>query len=163
VNIQTFSATIRLIDSCNAAIKSGDAEILTMPINHPGGGTAYKLCEGEKSFVYMTDNELDFNLNYPVPRESFVTFARNADVLVHDTMFTEQEWKSRRGWGHSSFEAAIELAADAGIGTLVLFHHDPSHDDDTMDELVAFCKMLVKEKGISLNLTPAREGETIEL
>ena len=163
VNIQTFSADLRLINSCNEAISIGAATIATLPTNHPGGGSAYKICENGKIFIYMTDNELAFDMDYPTSFETFAAFTRGADVLVHDTMYTEEEWKSRRGWGHSSFEAAIELASEARVKTLVLFHHEPSHDDDEMDRLVNFCKALVTEKGLPLNVIAAREGKAVEI
>jgi len=167
VNIQTFSADLHLIDSRNLAISIDGAAISAIAINHPGGGSAYKISENGRSFIYMTDNELDFDSphggDYPTSREALVAFTRGADILVHDAMFTEEEWKLRRGWGHSSPEAAIALASEAGVKTLVLFHHDPSHDDEQMDRLVNAGKALIAEKGLTLKVMPAQEGTTLTI
>jgi phosphoribosyl 1,2-cyclic phosphodiesterase len=163
VNIRTFSATLRLVDACNMALSVGDAGIDALPLNHPGGGSAYKIRQNGKGCVYMTDNELAFDLNYPTSYESFVDFTRDADVLIHDAMYTEEEWASKRGWGHSSFEAAVRLAADANVKTLVLFHHEPSHDDDEMDRLLDACRKLVEKKNLPIRVSAAREGESLEL
>ena len=111
----------------------------------------------------MTDNELIFDMDYPTPYESFVNFIKGTDILIHDAMYTEEEWGARRGWGHSSFDKSIELAADAGVKTLILFHHDPSHDDDKMDKLVRYCEKLIKDKRLPLTCIPAQEGKELKL
>jgi phosphoribosyl 1,2-cyclic phosphodiesterase len=100
-------------------------------LNHPGGAIGYRLeCDG-KVVAYLTDTELKPNAE----ENGTFELARNADLLIFDTTYTEAEIKSRRGWGHSTWQDGIRLANAAKARTLCLFHHDPSHDDDFMDKL----------------------------
>jgi len=91
---------------------------------HPGGAYGYRIMEGEKTLVYCTDvehgNRIDPNV---------VALSRNADLLIHDAQYTPDELKEKKGWGHSSWEQAVEVAEQAGVKRLALFHHDPEHND----------------------------------
>ena len=116
--------------------------------------------------VYVSDNELGPGGSYPVPpdwRERFVQWMRGAEVLIHDAFFTAREAAGHPGWGHSSFDEAVELAIEAGIGTLVLFHHKPERSDDEVDEALAFCQRLVQDRGASLRVIAAAEGMELEI
>ena len=163
VAMSTFRAKFNLINMCEGDIKIGGATIEMLPINHPGGGRSYKISEAGKCCIYMTDNELVFDRDYPTDYKSLLNFIKGADILIHDATYTNEEWSLRRGWGHSSLDKAIELAADAGVKTLVPFHYDPSHDDATMDKIIENCRKLVKRKDLSLALFPAQEGEEMGL
>jgi len=82
--------------------------------------------------AYVTDNELGSGGQYSSSgswRKEFVEFLRGVDLLIHDAMYTPVELESHRGWGHSTYAEAVLLAADAGAARLVLFHHEPEHDD----------------------------------
>ena len=70
-----------------------------------------------------------------------------ASVLVHDTTYTDDEYDSHRGWGHSTYQDAVALAMDSGVATLVLFHHEPERTDDQVDQCVALCQSLVRSRG----------------
>lgn len=116
-------------------IEVGDDVIVrTAAGNHPGGVLAYRVEHAGKSVVYATDTEhvagrLDDRL---------VQLSRGADVLIYDSMYTPDEYEGRAdgvprlGWGHSTYVAGAELAAAAGVGQYVLFHHDPDQDDDAV-------------------------------
>jgi ribonuclease BN (tRNA processing enzyme) len=67
--------------------------------------------------------------------------ARHADVLVYDAQYTPEEYPRRKGWGHSTWQEAVAVAAEAQVGRLVLFHHDPDRDDQALDEIVARARM----------------------
>ena len=77
-----------------------------------------------KVFVFCTDVEHGKSID-----EKVVQLARNADLLIHDAQFTDEELKEKTGWGHSSYSQAIEVAERANVKTLGLTHHDPDHDD----------------------------------
>ena len=110
----------------------GEVSVTTAPAHHPGGCLAFRIEHGGRSLVYATDTEhhedgaLDENLR---------ALADGADLLIYDAQYTPAEYRgegrgpSRRGWGHSTAEQGIRLARAAGVGRLLLFHHDPSHDD----------------------------------
>ncbi|MGF1451503.1 MAG: MBL fold metallo-hydrolase [Opitutales bacterium] len=102
---------------------------------HPGVSYAYRLERGGRSFVLSTDSEhksVAFSPEYP-----FIEFIRNADVLVFDAQYSMADATfSKADWGHSSNVMGVELAARAGVGTLVLCHHDPLRDDESLEEFL---------------------------
>jgi ribonuclease BN (tRNA processing enzyme) len=101
---------------------------------HPKVGVLlYRVTCGGRSVVYSTDVEAARG-GY----EDVVEFARGADVLIHDAQYTEEEYfgkVNKAGWGHSTIQQAVETAKDAGVGQLVLYHHDPEHDDRHIAQL----------------------------
>lgn len=110
-------------------------------LRHPGHTLGYRLKPeaGGATVAYVTDNELGSGGEYEVGpswRGELVKFLRGADVLIHDAMYTPEELEQYRGWGHSSYEEALWLCEEAGVGRLVLFHHRPEHDDAAMDTMV---------------------------
>lgn len=103
--------------------------------NHPGGAFSYRLeCEG-KTFVLCTDLEHGEERGQDV-----VDFCKDADLLIHDAQYTDEELAQHTGWGHSSFNQAITTAEKANVKKLILTHHDPSHDDDFLDEIENQCQ-----------------------
>ena len=90
-------------------------------------------------------------------RAEIVEFVRGAKVLIHDTMYTVEEYDHHRGWGHSTYHEAVELALDAGVETLVLFHHKPERTDDEVDRRVAECREHAARRG-TLQVVAAAEG-----
>lgn len=106
-------------------------EIATRALNHPDGATGYRIDFGGRSLCYITDTE-----HVPGdPDRSVLELIADADLVIYDSTFTDSEFDTRRGWGHSSWEEGVRLADAAGVEVLVAFHHDPAHDDDAMDEL----------------------------
>jgi phosphoribosyl 1,2-cyclic phosphodiesterase len=128
---------------------------LRSPFHPPGSGTSiYRIEWKGKSAVYASDTEGVENGN-----TSLIEFARGCDLLIHDAQYTEEEYiqMPRQGWGHSTPEMATLVAQKAEVKQLVLFHHDPHHDDDKLDEMEAHSRKLFP------NTTMAREGLTIRL
>lgn len=114
--------------------------VAAIRLRHPGNTLGYRLTPagGGPSVAYVTDNELGPGGDYDVGsswRDEFVKFLRGVDVLIHDAMYTPGELEEHRGWGHSSYEEAVTLGAEAGVKRLVLFHHRPEHDDTAMAAL----------------------------
>lgn len=137
-------------------------------LRHPGNTLAYRLtpADGGASMAYVTDNELGSGGDYGEPRSwrsDFVGFLRGVDVLIHDAMFTPDELKQHRGWGHSSYLEAVTLAADARVKRLVLFHHRPERDDAGMDALVKQARAAAKKLNPSLEVIAATEGLQLTL
>jgi phosphoribosyl 1,2-cyclic phosphodiesterase len=103
----------------------------TVALRHPGNAVGYRIEWRGSSVCYFTDTEhpargVDQNL---------VRFAEGTDIMIYDASFTDGEYPSRVGWGHSTWRAAADLADAARVGKLVLFHHDPAHDDALMDAI----------------------------
>lgn len=103
----------------------------TAPLNHPGGATGYRVEYSGRSVAYLTDTECGHGPN----DAAILSLAKDADLVVLDTTYTDDELPSHVGWGHSSWQQGVRLAAQANAKRLCLFHHDPEHDDGFMDEV----------------------------
>jgi ribonuclease BN (tRNA processing enzyme) len=142
-------------------------EVAAMNVRHPGGALGYRFTDkkdSKRGLVYVSDNEISPRAKYedqPGWRDRFVEFARGAEVLVHDTMFTNGEYDAHVGWGHSTHEDAVEFALEAEIEKLVLFHHRPERTDDDVDRNVERCRSLVQERGARLEVVAAAEGMSL--
>jgi phosphoribosyl 1,2-cyclic phosphodiesterase len=144
-------------------------EVAAMGVRHPGGALGYRFTErngngGEGGLVYVSDNELNKAARYDTPdewRSKFVEFVRGAGVLIHDTMYRGDEYPNFVGWGHSTYEDAVELAIEASVKRLVLFHHHPERTDDEVDRCVASCRAMVQARGAALEVVAAAEGMTL--
>lgn len=108
-------------------------KVMTAALNHPGGATGYRVEFGGRAMAYITDTELSADEIDP----ALLELARDASIVVIDTTYTDEELPEHVGWGHSSWQQAVRLANEAGVGKLYLFHHDPEHDDDVMDRIAA--------------------------
>jgi phosphoribosyl 1,2-cyclic phosphodiesterase len=126
--------------------------IITSRHNHPSGAHSYRITEGDTTLVYCTDIEHGEEIDNKV-----VSLSQNADLLIHDAQFSPEELKEKRGWGHSSWEQAIEVAKRAGVKKLVLFHHDPEHNDTFLLNMEKECQQRFP------NAFFAREDEEIEI
>jgi phosphoribosyl 1,2-cyclic phosphodiesterase len=139
-----------------------------MQLRHPGTTLAYRLTpvRGGKSVAYVTDNELGSGGAYRMSarwRQDLVRFLSDVDLLIHDAMYTPSELETHRGWGHSSYEEAVELAVEAKVKQLVLFHHEPEHDDGAIDALVAAARDVVRRRGAATEVVAAQEGLQLTL
>ena len=129
---------------------------------HPGPTVGYRLDDGSGTLAYLPDHEPALgSVRFPeLPTwTSGYDLIAGVDVLIHDAQYTEAEYPSHLGWGHSSIGQAIALAEAAGVRHLVPFHHDPAHDDDTLDDL--YSSIPAGERG--LKVTPARETESLSV
>lgn len=109
----------------------GAAVVSAFPLTHPGGAFGYRLRVDGMSVVYATDHEH----GDAVADARLRAMAEGADVLIYDAQFTPEEYRSKGGWGHSTWLEATRVARDAGVKQLVLFHHDPDHTDDMMERI----------------------------
>jgi ribonuclease BN (tRNA processing enzyme) len=96
-------------------------------------------------------------------RTSLVEFLKNSDILILDAQYTDAEYETHVGWGHGSVSSAVSLALDAEVRRLLLFHHDPSHDDTRVDAMVDDARLLIRESGKDVEVDAAREGEELVL
>ncbi len=150
----------------------GDGYLLrSLPVRHPGGALAYRVGDTgpgantkTKTFVYVSDNELGPAAGYPAGagwRDELVAFAQGASLLVHDAMYTVEEYGRHRGWGHSHIADTVALALDAEVERLALFHHSPDRSDDAVDQLVEECRGIVRQRGARMEVLAAAEGLTL--
>jgi phosphoribosyl 1,2-cyclic phosphodiesterase len=131
-----------------AAIKVGGLTIRPFPLNHPQGASGYRIeCNGVV-IVYATDFEHGVGESDAILYE----YAQNANILICDAQYTPAEYETHRGWGHSTWQNAVLLAHEARAEHLMLFHHDPSHDDQAMMQISQNARMQFE------NTTGAWEG-----
>lgn len=108
-----------------------DVHVRTAPLNHPNGATGYRIEHGGAAICYITDTEhvpgkLDQNI---------LGLIEGADLVIYDSTYTEEEFPSKIGWGHSTWNEGVKLCRAAGAKSMAIFHHDPEHEDDFMDKL----------------------------
>jgi len=143
----------------------GDIKMDVMRVKHPSFVLGYRVEVGGRTICLIPDNEIDGDMYDVGPDfgKRLVEFAGDADILIHDSMYTEEEYRRRAGWGHSTFEQSLRLADEAGVGQLLFFHHDPTRSDDALDEIVARMKDEALRRGIDAEGDAATEGSDIEL
>jgi phosphoribosyl 1,2-cyclic phosphodiesterase len=170
VTFEELDASIDFRDLAEGTRTEGTGyEVTSFAVQHPGGALGYRFSEpggNGGALVYVSDNELASHDRYgsaPDWRERMVAFVRGAKVLIHDSTYTTEEYDHHRGWGHSTFQDAVELALEAGVGTLVLFHHEPRRTDDQLDACLVECRAMVKGRGGALQVVAAAEGLTLTL
>jgi phosphoribosyl 1,2-cyclic phosphodiesterase len=134
-------------------VRVGEARLRSAAVDHPNGCVAWRIEHEGAAVVYATD--LEHEIDAPPP--GLVELAAGADLLIYDAMYTPEEFASRRGWGHSTFEAGAAVAEAAGVANLCLFHHDPSHDDGFMDALGARARRRFRATSV------AAEGMVLEV
>jgi phosphoribosyl 1,2-cyclic phosphodiesterase len=167
VAFDQLQATIDFCEIGDGRRLANGYEVRAFEVRHPGGALGYRFAEGGNgapALVYISDNELGTGAAYDTRanwRLELVEFVRGARLLVHDTTYTAAEYDHHRGWGHSTYEDAVELALDAGVETLVLFHHKPERTDDEVDQRAAECRAIAKQRGTRLRIVPAAEGLTL--
>ena len=133
--------------------RHGSITIHPFPLNHPQGAWGYRLESDGATIVHASDLEHGHPRLDSVLREH----AQGADVLIYDAQYTEAEYRSKRGWGHSTWLDATQVARDAGVKQLILFHHDPLHDDAMMRDIVTRATHRFE------STDAAREGCTLSL
>jgi phosphoribosyl 1,2-cyclic phosphodiesterase len=142
----------------------GGVTLSTALVVHPGSTVGYRLETSSASFAYLPDHEpalvggvADKSLDWI----SGGALAEDVDLLLHDAQYFEDEYEQHIGWGHSSVADAVAYADAVGAGRLLLFHHEPLHDDAALDRLEARARELAGRNGDGPTL--AREGMVVEL
>ena len=170
VPLDALSAKLTVQQVESGEFSVGEFRVRTIKLRHPGTTLGFRLTPagggGAPSMAYVTDNELGSGGQYSTAaswRKEFVEFLRGVDLLIHDAMYTPVELESHRGWGHSTYAEAVLLAADAGAARLVLFHHEPEHDDKAMDDLLAAARREARAQGRPVEVLGAQEGMQLTL
>lgn len=149
-------ATINFHDISLSDFPLGRASVMARPVPHVGSTNGYRLDLHGFSLAYVPDHQ------EPADDPTFVDdrvleLCDGADLLIHDGQYWPEELARKRRWGHSTPDYALEVARQAGVETLVLFHHDPAHDDTSVDEMVQRLRGRASEVGVS-NVLAATEG-----
>jgi len=149
--------------ACPQTFDIGSVVVTPIPISHPNGGSGYKFDEDGKTFVFLTDNELGYL--HPGGRKfkDYVKFAAGADLLIHDSEFTPEEYKTFIEWGHSVYTDVLQLAREAGVKKLGLFHINQERTDEQMDDMVDACRQYIAEQGLGIECIGVATDMTFKL
>lgn len=122
-----------IFNNIETSLASDNIQVRCTDLNHPGGGSAYRIEDEGTSCAYITDNELQPPGKVVTSYEKWVDFCQGVDVLVHDAQYLESDMPHKHGWGHSLVAQVRQLALDSEVGCLVMFHHDPDRTDTEID------------------------------
>ncbi len=137
--------------------------VRAMRMKHSSFTVGHRVDYGGVSLAYLPDNELASE-RYDVEegwRKHLVEFLGDVDVLIHDAMFTDEEYASKLDWGHSTFGQTVELAHEAGAKKVLFFHHDPSRSDQELSEIVDSHRAQAAARGYSVEIGAAAERDEI--
>jgi len=165
VTCRDLPACVELVDVLDADFAIGETEVMARAVPHTGPTAGFRVTREGVSIAYLPDHQ------EPLHDKTWVApgaleLCRDVDVLIHDAQYTPAEFETKADWGHSTAQYALEVARQASARTLVLFHHDPGHDDDAVDVICEETRQLAAADGIEvvaaiegLKLTlPARTG-----
>ncbi len=139
--------------------------VRSIRVRHASFTVAYRVEAFGRSVVFIPDNEL-VGGDHATPggwMGRMIEFASGADLLLHDAMFTNEEYRTREGWGHSTFSQALELAEQASVKRLDFFHHSPNRSDEELDGIVRHFREEVGVRGLKLDIHAAAEGTRFTL
>ena len=155
----------------------GKLDIHAAFVNHPGVCVGYRIFTSSGSVAFLPDHEpYEFFLHSArgkqlspeeakeiaaEQRAELVQFLRGSDILILDSQYTDQEYETHIGWGHGSISSAVGLAVEAEAQTLLLFHHDPSHNDEMVGTMVESARELAMKSGSHLEIIGAQEGSEV--
>jgi phosphoribosyl 1,2-cyclic phosphodiesterase len=164
VHLRDLPCRLHVHDLPHDVFEIGEFRILTNLVCHPGPTVGYRISgPDEETVAYMPDHEPLLGARRFAPEREWVsgmTVAEGAHLLIHDAQYTDDEYTSRVGWGHSSVNQAFDYARIAGVAALSPFHHDPMHGDEQIDKI--FRKAIRKHKP-AFPVMPAKEGDTFEV
>jgi len=181
IQLNELKATLKFLPVEEEEFSVYDAKVRTMYVNHPTFAIGFRITCGGKSIVYISDNEpfdrkvarsirnvekkiIDrYDRTSGDPNQRVFDFVRNADLLIHDTTYTPEEYVDRVGWGHSHYLFTLKVAAEGNVKRLVLFHHDPAHDDDKVDDILKKCKKEIQNRKYRFDCVAAAEGLVLEI
>ena len=160
VGLDAFPGSVRFHDLADADFELGAVHVMARLVPHLGPTLGYRVEWNGRSVAYLSDHQQPHDGSFRVA-DGARALAEGADLLIHDAQFTPDEFAAKREWGHCTMQYAAWLAAECGVRTLALFHHDPSRTDDALDEAHREIARSMSDDG--LTVVTAREGLTIDL
>jgi phosphoribosyl 1,2-cyclic phosphodiesterase len=164
VRLGDIPARLTFHDAPEESVSIGSATVRAAKVTHQGPTVGYRIEEEGRALVYLPDHEPSLGVHLrdqPSTWMSGYDVARGADVLFHDAQYGDDEYPHHVGWGHSCIEHALAFAAKADVGTVVLFHHDPYHNDDELEALLVDARR--QWDGTEERVCLAQEGLTVVL
>ncbi len=159
----TLPSNISFCDLDMSPFSIGSVHITSVYLNHPNGGLGYRFEEQGKSFVFLTDNELNHHHPGGGELDTYADFSKDADLLIHDAEFCQNEHTIFKGWGHSYYIDAVDLALEANAAKLGLFHINARRTDEQMDRIEEKAQQYIKNEDSSLDCFAVGTGFEMEL
>lgn len=166
VTIKEFGARVFFRDMKEGEHDVDGITVKSKMLSHPGTCLGYRVDYNGRSLCYITDNEFYLPENpYYNPHyvDSLADFCRDADVLITDTTYTDEEYKTKVGWGHSCVSQVADFAHKANVKTLYLYHHDPDQNDEAIDAKLAATREALAAIGSSVECIAPKEGDTFKV
>jgi phosphoribosyl 1,2-cyclic phosphodiesterase len=158
-----LSAKIAYKDGCPNQFEIGSVTVVPIRLSHPNGGCGYKFIEDGKAFVFLTDNELGYVHSGGLDRSAYLEFCSGVDLLIHDAEYTPDEYKKQIVWGNSTYTDALELAHEAGVKRLGLFHINQERTDTEMDQIEKDCHQIIQDRNYNLDCVAVPWDMTFEV
>ncbi len=162
VRYTDLKGRIRFHDVSDADIAVGDAKVRVRTVPHVGRTNGYRIDIDGSTVSYISDHQQPKNGALTVAPE-VVELCEGADLLIHDAQYTPEEFSAKVDWGHCTVDYALAVARRAGVKRLVLFHHDPTHGDDFVDQMLESARESAAASGAPDEVLAAHEGLTIAL
>ncbi len=163
VDFSQLQAAIVPRTVCEEPFRIGPVLVTPMQLSHPNQGIGYKFSEDDKTFVFLTDNELSMRHSGGGEYRDYLNFSEGADVLMHDAEYTAEQYKITRGWGHSIYTDALRLAMEAGVKQFGLFHHNQDRSDAELDRMVEDCREITRKENSRLHCYAVEAGMEVKL
>src|SRR5262245_3353738 len=162
VKLQELATRIHYTELEEGFFRIGDILVETQYLNHTAPTIAYRISADGATVAYVTDHEPFWHSPGRAPHhpgdQRHVDFLRGADLVIHDAQYTSEEYRSKLGWGHSPTDYVTDVAMEAGVRRLALFHHDPAHDDDAIKRMEETQRVRVNTAGFPLDVFAAAEN-----
>ncbi len=183
VGTETWLADVDYMTANNGMVTHGPISLKFSNVHHPGVTYGYRINVRSKTIIYISDNECRFlekSINQKtqeftneekeffeeMKKEEYqaeLELIKDADILIHDAQYTSEDYELKRGWGHSCYIDTVNLAIDAGVKELYLYHHDPNYDDDAIDRIYRDSLKIIAERNADLKCHIAREGLVVDI
>jgi phosphoribosyl 1,2-cyclic phosphodiesterase len=160
VSLPELGGRVTFHDVTEDEFMVGDARVIARAVPHLGETLGFRVEGDGQSIAYVPDHQAPRD-QQGVPT-GVLELCDGADLVVHDSQYTTQEFQTKSHWGHSTPDFAAHVAREAGAHRLLLFHHDPSRDDQGVETLERQAQ-LTHRHGPLTEVTAAREGATIDL
>ena len=160
VQMTEFAGDVRLVEMADEDFVAEDATVTSRWVPHTDPTLGYRVESGGVSVAYVPDHQAP--LDRLTISDGVRDLCQGVDVLIHDAQYDDEEFARRSDWGHSTVAYAVRVALEAGVRKLVLFHHDPAHDDERILDLEAAARQIPGADGLEL-IVAAREGMTLDV
>ena len=167
VEVRELPCSVAFRDTPPSQWELGGATIRAEAVTHRGPTLGYRITDGDTTLAYIPDHEPALGAPLEGLEPEWISgydLARDADLLIHDCQYTDEEYPSHVGWGHSGMSDTLTFAERAGAKRLLLFHHDPLHADETLDDLSVAARRRWQDRGFdATQLELGMEGAELEV